>query len=229
MILWKIHLDQSSIFSGPSTNESDIFVTTLAGSLYSIDVSGPVNWLLELDKPVFASPVLNTSKSLLFVGTVSGCLFCIQFDGIIVNILLYFYSSLFELKILFFEFKKWKFQTQGPIFNSACLYKTKVFFGSHDHYLYCLEEETGYLCWKFNMEGEIYSSPTIINNCINTIVVCLSSDGIFCIIDLGGKCLLKKDLFNLRKSCFSSPIFFNDRIYVGCRDNFVYSFKLEIE
>ena len=85
MILWKIYLDHSSIFSGPVTDESDIFVTTLAGSLYSIDVFGSVNWLLELDKPVFASPVLNSSKSVLFVGSVSGCLYCIQFNGVIVR------------------------------------------------------------------------------------------------------------------------------------------------
>jgi len=79
------------------------------------------------------------------------------------------------------------------------------------------------------MNGEIYSSPTIINYDSIVSVACISCDGILCVIDLAGLCQLKNRLFNMNKSCFSSPIFFDEKIYLGCRDNFLYSLKFEIE
>lgn len=63
----------------------------------------------------------------------------------------------------------WKFKTQDPISSSPSISEGKVFFGSWDGYLYCLDVNTGQEIWKFGsdqttldiFEKVIFGSPSI--------------------------------------------------------------------
>ena len=45
--------------------------------------------------------------------------------------------------------EKWKFYTEGPVRCAPACWKDKVFVGSDDGHLYCLDAQTGNLLWKF--------------------------------------------------------------------------------
>lgn len=58
---------------------------------------------------------------------------------------------------------KWKFKTGGFINASAALEGDKLFFGSADGYLYCLDINDGSQTWKFKTGGPVYASPAVVN------------------------------------------------------------------
>lgn len=54
---------------------------------------------------------------------------------------------------------KWVFPTKGMICGEVLTQGDKVYVGSEDTYLYCLNASTGKEVWKFQAEEPIYSSP----------------------------------------------------------------------
>jgi outer membrane protein assembly factor BamB len=46
------------------------------------------------------------------------------------------------------------------VWNSA------VYFGSTDGNVYCVDLKKGELLWRFSTEGQIISSPTVVNNTV---------------------------------------------------------------
>ncbi len=45
--------------------------------------------------------------------------------------------------------QKWSFYAEGPVRFAPTVYEGKVYFGSDDGYVYCLDAEDGKLVWKF--------------------------------------------------------------------------------
>ena len=129
----------------------------------------------------------------------------------------------FILNLVYFLKKKWKFETGMPIFSSACLINDSdlVTFGCHDGFLYCLEQSSGELKWKFHCNSQIYSNPTL----FKSHVCCINSDGIILILSIDGNLVLKQGII---QNCFSSPIIYKNKIFVGSRDNFVSSFEIKL-
>jgi acyl-CoA synthetase len=210
MVLWRTSLDDTSIFSGPTSNDSDlVFVTTLGAHLFCLNShNGKVEWKCKLKKSLFTSPTINKTEKLIFIGDCSGCLSAIDFEGQL----------------------KWRFETdfEKPIFSTATLYTTNnsVIFGCHDGFLYCVYQKNGVLNWKYNCNSLIYTSQFLITINEEETVLCSSVDGDFFLLNCNGKLLHeKKDVFNLKNSSFSSPICFKNRIFIGCRDNHIYSYK----
>jgi eukaryotic-like serine/threonine-protein kinase len=58
---------------------------------------------------------------------------------------------------------KWKFKTDGHINSSAAMDGDKLFFGSGDGYIYCLNANDGSLVWKYQTGGAVHSSPAVDN------------------------------------------------------------------
>lgn len=55
----------------------------------------------------------------------------------------------------------WRFDTNGPVYSSAAIKDNKVYIGSYDKSLYCLDAATGAKLWSFATQGEILSSPAV--------------------------------------------------------------------
>ncbi|MFM9904765.1 MAG: PQQ-binding-like beta-propeller repeat protein [Pyrinomonadaceae bacterium] len=60
----------------------------------------------------------------------------------------------------------WKFHAGGRISSSPAVASNRIYFGSSDGYLYCLDSGTGNLQWKFKATAGISSSPALENDLV---------------------------------------------------------------
>ena len=77
--MWRILLDQSSIFSGPIIFKDSLLVSTLGGNLFSLNSKcGDFYWKYEFGKPIFTSPAVNEKTENIFLGTCGNQFYCIN-------------------------------------------------------------------------------------------------------------------------------------------------------
>lgn len=148
--------------------------------------------------PVFSSPVWCSENQRCLLASVDGFLNCCQAEtGDII----------------------WRFKAAGPIFSTPTAVEKRVVFGSHDHFLYCLDEDSGVQFWRVALTSPVYSSPFA-----GSIVICCDTSGYLNVLELSSGRLLAHT--RLDGEVFSSPVVANQSIVVGCRDDYLYCFKL---
>ncbi len=81
----------------------------------------------------------------------------------------------------------WTHKTGAPIKSSPAVVDGRVFVGSDDQQLYCLDLATGKKLWTYKTEGEIESSPLVLGQS----VYFGSADGALYAVDTRGKLLWK--------------------------------------
>jgi len=128
------------------------------------------------------------------------------------------------------SYYKWKYATGGPISGSAVAADGKVYFGSQDMYIYCLNARTGTLIWKFPTGWKVRSTPAVVGGKVYT----GTDDGNIYCLDAGtGAQVWKKALdathmgsleypFGGEWQMRSSPIIVGNRLYVGALNGKVY-------
>lgn len=57
----------------------------------------------------------------------------------------------------------WKFQTKGPVHSSAAIVGNRVYIGSNDKHLYCLDSASGSKVWEMTTEAQVESSPLVLD------------------------------------------------------------------
>jgi|GEM_PF-1515465 len=134
-----------------------------------------------------------------------------------------------------FEGPKWTFTTGGPITSSPVIANGKLYINSGDRNVYCLDAYTGKLIWNFTtaqpLMWDFSSTPAVVGN---KVIIGPDDGYIYCLDANTGKLIWKVDAgpfkvftvstqFNVR----SSPIIYNDRIYVSsCHNNLTYCIDL---
>ena len=114
-------------------------------------------------------------------------------------------------------------------YSSPLLVNNKVYVGGDDGYLYCLEQSSGKLVWKFQCSGLVRSSPTLYKN---TIVVG-DTEGLLFSIDattgkekwrfaIDGHTLKNEDFGYDRRAIISSPAIKDNKVLIGGRDGLLY-------
>jgi outer membrane protein assembly factor BamB len=56
----------------------------------------------------------------------------------------------------------WKYQTGGHVESTPTVTEGRVYAGSWDGFLYCLDAESGKLVWKYQVDDLVYS-PAVVN------------------------------------------------------------------
>jgi outer membrane protein assembly factor BamB len=74
----------------------------------------------------------------------------------------------------------WTYKTGGPVKSSAAIVNGKVFIGSDDKSLHCIDLKSGQKVWVFPTEGEIESSPLVLGQ----VVYVGSADGGLYAVDI---------------------------------------------
>lgn len=170
-ILWKYtgHKPQQDkgLGAGISFSNGALYFSSYDGTLTKLNsITGELFWKKHLDMFVHSIPFIDESNGQVYIGTEGGIknkrgdIICLDlFDGR----------------------TKWIVETSDVIPASPMAFNNKVFCGSNDGYLYCIDALSGKLLWKL-LTGVIKGRPNYIDDTIivstqNGQVYGLSEDG----------------------------------------------------
>ena len=121
---------------------------------------------------------------------------------------------------------RWNFTTGGGVISSPSIAHGRVYVGSYDKSLYCLDARTGSFLWKFTTNDSIKSSPAIADGR----VYLGPDDGtIYCFDAYNGSLIWYTEAggpvevnFAAAPALRSSPTVVDGKVYVGSLDTDVY-------
>ncbi|TRY57108.1 hypothetical protein DNTS_023983 [Danionella cerebrum] len=226
--VWQHYCGGSAVFSSPCMclSPRQLYCSTLGGNLHCFNPdSGKVLWTYSSSAPFFSSP--RCSETSVFIGSVNGHIIGLSHSG----------ETL------------WDYTTKEPVFSSPCipmidiltnqqaslvfsgcsstLANATVTCGSHDGHVYCLNGQTGSLLWRFQTTGKVFSTPFVFAGSswgVRSLVAVCSTDGKIWILD--GENGTLKGTLSLPGELFSSPVVWENKLVVGCRNDYVYCLEL---
>lgn len=188
---WEILTDKS-VYSISNIYKNKIFAGCKDGSLYAIDsTTGLIEWSHSFDESVYVSNIGNEE---LYFASGNKC-----------------YSVNFNGKI------KWSFKTDGVITSPPEYKDGKVFFGSWDHNIYCLDAKDGSKIWSFETEWGIDSTPEIAKN---QVFVGGLDNNLYALDEKTGKL---NWFYNCEAAIHSTPLSYGEYVFFGCDDGRVYA------
>jgi outer membrane protein assembly factor BamB len=115
----------------------------------------------------------------------------------------------------------WKFETENAIESSPIFYNNKIYFGSNDYFVYCLEATTGELVWKYETGSNVRSTPAIANK---RLYIGSNDYHLYCLNVLSGELIWK---YKSKGIIDSSPLIVGNHVVFGSLDGGVYSLNRE--
>lgn len=190
-VLWD-KLSEKRVHSISDSYDDVIFAGCTDGSLYSLNSKHEfIQWNHNFDDSVYVS---NTVKDKLFFTSGNRC-----------------YATNKDGEIL------WSFDSAGVITSSPVYRKGRVFFGSWDNKLYCLDEKDGSEIWSFETNWGIASSPEITED--QVFVGGLDSNFYALDIETGGL----EWFYKCMAAIHSKPVSYGDYVFFGSDDGRVYA------
>jgi outer membrane protein assembly factor BamB len=110
----------------------------------------------------------------------------------------------------------WSYQTNDLITSSPVVSHGRVYIGSWDHNLYCLDMDYGNQLWNYSTGGMITATPALENN---RVYVGSQDTYLYCLNAVNG------DLIWSYKTDYmveSSPTIKDDKVYFGSNDGYLY-------
>jgi outer membrane protein assembly factor BamB len=111
----------------------------------------------------------------------------------------------------------WKFETQNAIESSVTFYNNRIYFGSDDWFIYCVNANTGLEQWSFETSNQVRSTPAIAER---RLYVGSQDYHLYCLNALSGELIWK---YKTDGEVDSSPLIVGDRVYFGSYDGFLYA------
>jgi outer membrane protein assembly factor BamB len=120
----------------------------------------------------------------------------------------------------------WFYATEGAVVSSPSVVDGRVYVGSQDQNIYCLDARQGFFIWKFDVGSPIKSSPAVVDGKVYS-----GSDGghVFCLDASSGKLIWQKDVggyiqahFDSVATLTSSPAVMKGKVFVGSLDTNLY-------
>ena len=118
---------------------------------------------------------------------------------------------------------KWSFVAKGWILGAAAFDESRVFVGTQDDYLYCLEKISGEVEWKFKTKSRIESTPLVLGER----VIVPSCDGFLYAVKKGTGELAWKFETEAKdngkhSAIYSTPLFCKGAVWIAAGDGHVY-------
>ena len=110
----------------------------------------------------------------------------------------------------------WSYATGGYVFSSPAVADGKVYVGSKDNRVYCLDALTGAFVWSYATGGYVDSSPAVADG---RVYVGSYDHRVYCLDALTGAFVWS---YATGSYVFSSPAVADGKVYVGSEDNRVY-------
>ncbi len=110
----------------------------------------------------------------------------------------------------------WRYQTGGMIRSSPALVGGRLYIGSDDEYLYCLDAADGSLRWKYKTDGAVCSAPAVVGN---KVYFGSFDHSVYC-LDAGSGSLVWK--YETGYLVYSSPCVVDDKVFICSNDDHIY-------
>jgi outer membrane protein assembly factor BamB len=224
-LLWTYPTGGSPILSTPSMDDAgNLYFGANNGKVYSLDNTGTLRWSFMTGGAVYGSPAISSpldngmggTQSRVYIGSYDSKLYCLTTNN---------------------GNELWNYLNPkiSPLtYSSPCIGPTGlIYFGSIDGTMWCIEDNqsAGILKWSYKTGAAIESTPTVTTN---GNLIFGSSDNnlynlrIFNLDKDTASGLLIPELnwsYTTGDSVPSSPAVndINNQIYVGSRDNHIYS------
>jgi outer membrane protein assembly factor BamB len=216
-----------AIVTSPALADGVVYIAALDGHLYAIDQqTGKEKWNFKSRMPITSSPAV-VGDTLYFVSS-AGSLAALDIKtGQPKWVYAIEYERKFEAKNLHgYPSAAQTIPDAWDLFTSSpAVANGKVYFGSGDGNVYCVDAQTGALLWKFATKDVVHSSPAVVNN---TVYIGSWDSYLYAIdADTGQEKWSFKsgedNTIHNQVGFQSSPAVFDGTVYIGCRDAHVYA------
>ncbi len=157
------------IEASPVIAKGRVYVGSQDGNFYALELeSGRPAWIFKADGPIIA-PAAALSDRICF-GDTHGVIYALSLEGQ-------------EL---------WRFETEGKIEGGVNVLETegqpsRVFVGSHDYFVYCLDAASGELLWKQETGNYVVSTPSLVSRGDQVDLVFGGCDGLLHVLPAHGE------------------------------------------
>jgi outer membrane protein assembly factor BamB len=157
----------------PSTQPVDSTVPPADAVNETSDISNPVAQTDADDQPAEVL-VVPTYEDSVFIGSSLGLFYAFKLNPKSGQPEM-LWDKPFDINAVLQTDKSITSTTAEYIFSTAVVKDGRVFFGSNDSHLYCVDQKTGQVIWDYPSFGEIRCTPLLIND----MVVFVSNDHYF--------------------------------------------------
>ncbi len=247
-IVWEKTLERSpewwGIASSPLVYNGKVYVLTFSdGTLHVLDLNGNEIWNVTTGNRVnqYVSPSAvngmilfagNSTSSMLYSVWENGSVaWTFPADGMITGTPSVGYGKVFfatENRLYALNLngsEYWSMAFNGTISSPAIAYG-KVFAGSMDGRLYCINASSGDVLWTFDANGKIYSSPAVADGAVY--FATNVPDGTVYALNAENGTLLWSYSMNPPEGAYynimSSPFVYGGRMFIGADDGYLYAF-----
>jgi len=184
----------SSAAIGP---DNTIYIGSDDGKLYALHDNGSLKWSYTTGSSVQSSPAVDENGD-IYVGS-SENMFALNPDGTL----------------------KWKYTTGSSVTSSPAVADGRVYVGSYDYNVYCLNAENGELIWSYTTGNLVFSSPAIADG---RVYVGSYDYNVYCLDAENGSPIWS---YTTGEKIYSSPAVADGKIFIGSRDSKVYCLDAE--
>ncbi|KAI5636617.1 AMP-binding enzyme domain-containing protein [Phthorimaea operculella] len=185
-----------------------LMVGNLGGQICGVHTeSASVAWRSALESPVFASPAVYDERKYVVFAEVRGEVHC--------------FTAQKGIKIWTYS------EAKGNIFSSLAILqinnlKFQMVFGCYDTHVYSIHVDNFEPSphWDVALCSSVYSTPVFLNE---KLILAASNNGKLTVISAEYGTPLAE--YNLPGETFSSPAVYKDYIFIGCRNDLVYSLR----
>lgn len=125
----------------------------------------------------------------------------------------------------------WTFRTDGPVLSSAVIHNNRVYIGSDDHHVYCINLSNGNEIWKYKTGDSIEAPPSILHS---TLIVGSNDMNVYALDPENGSLLWKYSTGNRIVGAANATTFIKCQdssltgtgTIIGSHDNHLYHLKL---
>jgi outer membrane protein assembly factor BamB len=111
----------------------------------------------------------------------------------------------------------WKFETENQVESSPVFYNNRLYFGSDDYFVYCLDSKTGLEKWKYETGNQVRSSIAIAGQ---RIFIGSQDYHMYCLNAISGEFIWK---YKANGAIDSSPLIVGNVLYFGSYDGVLYA------
>ncbi|WP_108245157.1 outer membrane protein assembly factor BamB family protein [Muricauda brasiliensis] len=197
-------------YYAPLTIDSErVFVSSRNNdNIYAINKStGGIDWSREVDfNPTGAAPRINTNPLIygqnIYYGDNIGRFYSVN-------------KSTGDMN--------WVISGKGRFYPSPTIFEEQIIVGTYDT-LYSFDSDTGTQNWAYTPSGSLQTSPFVYNDRIYIGVTGNGDGELVCLGAKGGQLIWK---FDLENQTTSSPIVYENVVYIGDWNKKIYAIKAD--